>query len=372
MIRLLSITSAPFFPFPRIPVYKALQIFTSATYSTVSPAQVEKVEEEVIEQSEDSTGVLRRWGCSDTDISMLFFRRPSLRNANLSQLQSKLCLLSDLGITGPDLVKIINCRPRFLSCRINHCFEERLVYFMSLFESKEVLRRAIVRNPSLLTYDLHNAVKPAIKLYEELGVTKRDLIPMLLSRPTMIPRTSFNDEKLEYICRAGLSQDSKMYKYVVTLIGISCVETIRGKLANFEKFGLTNEEIFSLFARSPLILTLSIDKVQRNMTFVMGTMKLSAKVVLKHPFLLYMNLDTALKPRILLAEKIQDMNLKLQIKGPTTLRALRMTEKRFVKQFIKRHPKEVADQLMEFYRSAKEIKRLAESSKKTIHKGFPF
>ncbi|KAJ7948967.1 Transcription termination factor like [Quillaja saponaria] len=163
-----------------------------------------------------------------------------------------------------------------------------------------------------------------------------------------------------------------MYKYVVTLIGISCLETIRGKLANLAKFGFTDDEIFGLLGRSPLILTLSIDKIQRNMTFILGTMKLPAKVVLKHPFLFYLNLDTVLKPQILLVEKTQCMNLNLQIKRPPILRALRMTEKRFVKQLIECHPKEVADELMEFYGSAKQIKTLAESSKKGTRKGFLF
>jgi len=225
---------------------------------------------------------------------------------------------------------------------------------MTLFESREVLAKAIVRNPSLLTYDFHNKVKPVIALYEEMGVSGRDLIPMLLSRPTMIPRTSFDEEKMEYIRKTGISKGSKMYKYVVTLIGISRHETICRKVANLEKFGFSEEEIFSLFGRSPLMMTLS------------------PSVVLRYPFLLYSNLEAVMKPRVLLAGKIQDMGLNFQIKGPTMLRALRMTEKRFLKAFVELHPKDVADELMEFYRNAKGVKRLAEASKKSVTNGFPF
>lgn len=38
--------------------------------------------------------------------------------------------------------------------------------------SGDVLAKAIVRNPSLLTYDFHNTIKPAIALYEEIGVCR--------------------------------------------------------------------------------------------------------------------------------------------------------------------------------------------------------
>ncbi|XWS10358.1 hypothetical protein CRYUN_Cryun39dG0070400 [Craigia yunnanensis] len=84
---------------------------------------------------------------------------------------------------------------------------------------------------------------------------------MLMSRPTLIPRTSFNEEKLEYIKKTGVSKGSKMYKYVVTLIGISRIETISEKVTNLEKFGFSEEKVWSLLGRSPLVSTLSVDKV---------------------------------------------------------------------------------------------------------------
>jgi len=235
-----------------------------------------------------------------------------------------------------------------------------------------VLQKAIVRNPSLLLSDGRYNVKATVELYEKLGVKKKDLIQMLLLRPTIISRTFFDAEKLEYLSKTGLTTDSKLYKYVVTLIGISRVETIREKVANFEKFGISEEEIFGLVGRSPNVLTLSTDKVQRNMTFILGTMKLDAKMVLKQPYLLYANVDTVLKPRMLLALKIQDMDSKWQIIGPRIVSLLRMTEKRFLDLFVKCHGEDVANELMDFYKRTKEVKRLGESSKKCGRRGFPF
>lgn len=372
MLRFLSIGSNLFGSFSHVQVIKASLVFTSATYSTIGQAQVKHEKQESIKQSKDAAEVLSNWGCSDDDLMRIFSRCPSLRNSDATNIQSKLTLLSGLGIRASDLVKIINCRPRFFGSRINSCFDERLADLMSLFESKEMLHKAIVRNPSLLLCDNRYDIKATIVLYEKLGVKKSDLIQMLLLRPTIVSRTSFDDEKLEYIGKTGLSKDSKMYKYVVTLIGISRVETIRDKVANFARFGLSDDEIFDLFGRSPHVLTLSTDKVQRNMTFILGTMKLEVNIILKYPFLLYLNMDTVLKPRVLVVMKIRDMDPKFRIIGPTLLRALRMAEERFLNSFIKCYRKEVANELMEFYKRTKEMKRLAESSKKCLHRGFPF
>ncbi|CAA2953326.1 Mitochondrial transcription termination factor, mTERF [Olea europaea subsp. europaea] len=325
-----------------------------------------------IDKPKDSADILRKWGCSNDDISKIFMRRPSLHKMDIKILQSKLEILTDLGIISSDLVKIIHCRPRFLNCRINLWSNERLEYFRTLFGSKEILLKAIVRNPSLLTYDFHNKIKPIIAIYEKLGVSRRDLIPMLLSRPTLIPRTTLDSEKLDYISRTGVSQESRMYKHVVTLLAISRIETIREKVMNLEKYGFSEDEVFKLFGRSPLVLTLSIDKVQRNMTYVVGTMKLPANVVLLNPFLLFFNLEAIIKPRFLLAGKIEGMGIVPQIKGPAMLRALRMSEKRFIAAFITCHSEDVGNELITFYKNAKCVKRLAESSKKNLSKGFPF
>ncbi|KAK1581351.1 hypothetical protein Q3G72_005214 [Acer saccharum] len=122
----------------------------TATCSTKCQAEVltSAVAEESVESEannnnsppkEDSIQIFKKWGCNENDNSKLFTRRPSLRNADLVQLQSKLSLLSGLGLTSSDLVKIVNCRPRFLSSRINHYFDERIEYFTQLFGSKDML-----------------------------------------------------------------------------------------------------------------------------------------------------------------------------------------------------------------------------------------
>ncbi|OMO63684.1 Mitochodrial transcription termination factor-related protein [Corchorus olitorius] len=335
----------------------------ATTCSTICPNEAEILRETGTESPRNSSEVFKKWGCTENDLLNIFSRRPSLRNAQVTPLSSKLELLSCLGITTSDLVKMINRRPHLLRTRINKCFHERLEFFRTLFGSGEVLRKAIVKDPSLLTYDLHNRIKPVIASYEEMGVSGNDLRAMLMSRPTLIPRTSFNEEKMEFIKKIGVSKGSKMYKYVVVLIGISRIETIQEKVANLEKFGCSEDEVWSLLGRSPFILTLSVDKVQRNMIFVVATMKLSPKVVLQRPHLLFSNLETVLKPRFLLAGKLREMELQPQITRSDMLRAFRMKEERFLTSFVRCHPENVATELLEFYKIAKCMKRLAQASK---------
>jgi mTERF domain-containing protein len=158
-LRFLFFPPQDLFLLPGRPVSKTLLFFTTATHSTKSPTQVERAGEEVIGHPKNYIEVLTKWGFSESDIRKISVRRPSLRKADVAHLQSKLNTLNGLGISGTDLVKIINCRPRLLNCRINQSFDEQLKFLVTLFESREELVRAILRNPSLL--------EPSLLTYEE-------------------------------------------------------------------------------------------------------------------------------------------------------------------------------------------------------------
>lgn len=350
-----------------------LSIVSSTRVNHIKKVECVGEKEKVREIPSSPLQVLRRWGCDDDEISKLFTRRPALQRANVAQLEFKLSLLKPLGITSSDLVKILNCRPRFFSCRIHLVLDERINYFMEILGSKEVLRRVIIRNPSLMLYDLDDKIKPAIEFYKGLGCSQQDLVAMLISRPTLIPRTNFNNkEKFEYIQKTGVTRESKMFKYVAAIIGVSRMETIEEKVRNLEKFGFSEEEIWHLCGKCPILLSLSVEKVQRNMTFIIASMKLPAHSVVKHPCLLLLNLESRLKPRADLVKRVLEMRLKPLIKEVNIFTALRMSEKRFLKVYVMCHPQDIAAELMEFYEKSKNMKRLAEKYKKYIRKGFPF
>ncbi|KAL0905863.1 hypothetical protein M5K25_024308 [Dendrobium thyrsiflorum] len=82
-------------------------------------------------------------------------------------------------------------------------------------------------------------------------------------------------------------------------------------MRQIQRFGLSKDEVLSyLLARYPSVLTLSIDKVQRNMTYVLGIMKLPVWAVMEEPKLLSFNLDRCLKPQFLILRILQEVGLK--------------------------------------------------------------
>lgn len=333
----------------------------------------------MVVESQTPADVFRRWGCTESEVSRILARHPSLSRLRVPLLQAKLEALRGVGVGGPELVKIITCRPRFLCGRVGHGVAARIEFLRStLFPSDDagaaLLLRAVSRNPSLLTYDVEGTMRPCVALYQSLGVDPRALGRLLVSRPTIIPRSALDPEKLDLLRRTRLAPAHPMYKYALSVLAISRLDTLRAKLANLEKFGFSCDDVMGLFARTPNVLTLSVDKVQRNMTYIVGTVKLPPRSVLDEPALLYCNLEKVLRPRHLLVVKLRQMGLRPtpQVKEPYVVKAVRMPERRFLRSFVTCHEDAVATELMEYYENVKGLRRLAESSRSTRRLGFPF
>ncbi|XP_006840259.2 uncharacterized protein LOC18430029 [Amborella trichopoda] len=368
-----SITLSPKPPisFHRIP-HLSLHPFSFSSLS--SPPSPESCESLIPLQNnaEMCIEILKNYGCTEIDVSKILDRHPSLLKAKIPFLESKLQILQRLGLPVSDLVKILACRAKFLAVKVKEGLDHRIQYLENLFGSKETLLRALLQNPSLLNYDVDQKLKPCIAMYENMGISRPDLVSLIITRPMIMLHSSLTPEKLDYLKKSGLSKESKMYKYVLSLLAVSRIETVRLKIANFEKFGFSMEEVMGLIGKSPYVLTLSVDKVQRNMTYVVATMKLPAKLIMDNPVLVHANLERVIRPRFILLKKIKAMRLMPQIEGPMMLTALRMTEKRFLQAFVNCHAEDVAQDLLDAYRMAKGLKRLAEASKLPDHKGLLF
>lgn len=103
-----------------------------------------------------------------------------------------------------------------------------------------------------------------------------------------------------------------------------------------------------LLARSCNVLTLSVDKVQRNTPFITETLHNFIAPVYHYLSLVFCSLDRVLRSRHMLSVKLDEMGLEPRIKRPLLLtRVVRMKESRFLKVFMNCHRDDVAGKLMD-------------------------
>ncbi|GLJ48060.1 hypothetical protein SUGI_1014790 [Cryptomeria japonica] len=136
------------------------------------------------------------------------------------------------------------------------------------------------------------------------------------------------------IWEIGANRESNAYKFILSRVAISRVETLMTKIENLKLCGLSAEEIWQLCRAEPQVLRYSKVRVSETMDFVVKDVELPANYIVKHSWLLKINLEKIIRPRFLVWQKIKSMN------GPSLSLSsvLMMTEARFVRNIIRGHP----------------------------------
>eukprot|EP01018_Ginkgo_biloba_P006707 Gb_15878 [translate_table: standard] len=311
----------------------SLSSFDIAKIIKVVP-RLEKIES--IRHIENFVDFCKKCGCSEADIGTIILRNPVLLRAKtMKLLEQKVQLLKDFGLVGENLVKVLTFRPRILSTSLERVLFPRIGFLQKVFQTKDLLVRALVRAPSLLLYDLEKKLKPSVESLESFGLKDKELAALLLTRPSLLVRSSLTPDKISYIHKLGIAKESKMYKHALAVVAASKMETLDEKFQNLVDLGLSSNEVSAIFRVSPYIFILSKEKVRRHMEFIVNSMGLPANAVVKAPYLLSLNLESRIKPRFLVFEKLQSMGLEKKLKSYRGF--LSMPEKKFLERFVNVH-----------------------------------
>lgn len=123
-----------------------------------------------------------------------------------------------------------------------------------------------------------------------------------------------------------------MFKYIVSVVTISGMETLEAKIENLKLCGLSTEETWRPRRPAPhIFFFLCKENVSENMSLLVNKMDLPANYIVNHTSFLLVSLEKTMRPKCLVVKSIDDPHLPL-------LRVLRMLEARFISKIIEGHP----------------------------------
>ncbi|XP_057823367.1 transcription termination factor MTERF8, chloroplastic [Cryptomeria japonica] len=277
---------------------------------------------------------LKKHGCSEVQIAKIMKTMPRLIGRAEGTLEPKLKLLEDFGFVDRNLAKLLTINPSILCNSLNSSLLPKMVFLKEVFQSQDVLVKALLKSPRLLSFSLEKNLKPSFAFWQGWGFCGTGLFSFLRVQPDVLSRTSLTPARVDLIHKIGVDKESKMFKYIVSIVAVSRVETLEAKIENLKYCGLSAEEIWQLFGACPLLLKFSKENVKKKMDFLVNTMELPANYAVKHPGILTVSLEKTTRPRFLVWQKIKSIN-DFNIAFFTVLL---MTEARFVSKIIKGHP----------------------------------
>ncbi|GLJ32357.1 hypothetical protein SUGI_0651180 [Cryptomeria japonica] len=256
-------------------------------------------------------------------------------------LEPKIQVLIDVGVERENISKIVTKCPSILTAKLE-TLRSNLEFLKTVFPTNDFLVRAITRSPFIIRLNLQNVLKPSVAYWEGFGFQGIEFIKFLLIDPWVLMRSSLTPEQLDLNRKIDIQKESKMYKYVVSIVARSRIEVLEAKIVNLQLCGLSPEEACELIRVNPSVLNKSEETIKKKMDFMLNNMGLSVDFVTNHPRMLTMSLDKVMRPRFLVLQNMKAMNGVEEVNPTRLCTMLTVTEAKFVAQIIERHPQSTA------------------------------
>ncbi|GLJ32309.1 hypothetical protein SUGI_0650300 [Cryptomeria japonica] len=198
------------------------------------------------------------------------------------KLEPKIKLLEGFGFEGQTLTKLLTRNSSMLGVALENGLLPTMEFLQDVFQSQDVLVKALFRGPYLPSSNLEKTLKPSVTLWEGWGFRGTGLAGFVMIDPRVLLVTSLTPAHVDLIHKIGGDKESKTFKYIVSKVVCSRVETLEAKIENLKLCGLSSEEAWQVFRANPSLLGCSKDNMREKIKFIVNTMELSVNYVVKH------------------------------------------------------------------------------------------
>ncbi|XP_021627201.2 transcription termination factor MTERF15, mitochondrial [Manihot esculenta] len=295
---------------------------------------------------------------------------------------SVLRLLREHGFTISQISKIVKTRPHLLLAHPEKTLLPKLEFLRSIGFSRTGLSVMVSRNPDFLARSLERWLIPTYEILKSVLVSDEKVVKTLNNRfISFLPKRFFNNYSL--LREIGVSESSISYllsqspqamseevsKFAVQVEKVmklgfdpskfNFVEAVRvfhglssksweQKMKVYKRFGLSEDEIWSMFRKYPTCMALSEKNVIDTMDFLVCKMGWQPAAVAKTPLMLGFNLERRIMPR---CSVVRVLLLKGLIKADVHLSSVLIpSEKFFFERFVTKYQEHLPELLDIFHK----------------------
>uniref|UniRef100_A0ACD5ZAD3 Uncharacterized protein n=1 Tax=Avena sativa TaxID=4498 RepID=A0ACD5ZAD3_AVESA len=288
-------------------------------------------------------------GLSSADIAAAVAKDPLLLCAKVGKTLSPVVYgLTALGLSHTEIARLVSLAPASFRCR---SIVSNLPYYLSLFGSYEILLRALRGCSNFLSSDLERVVKPNVALLRECGLDDCGIAKLCLAVPWLLATKVENVRKM-VACAEGIGVpcDSGMFRIALQAVAFLSEEKIPAKVDYLKNtIRWSDAEVRIAVCKGPMLLTMSMDTLQRKSEFLISEIGLEPAYIAHQPAMITYSLEGRLRPRYCVVKFLKENGLLKR--DPSYSTVVKITEKLFVEKFICPH-KEAVPHLSGYYASA--------------------
>ncbi|KAF2322028.1 hypothetical protein GH714_005809 [Hevea brasiliensis] len=302
---------------------------------------------------------------------------------------SVLRLLREHGFTNSDISRIVKSRPQVLLAHPKNTLMPKFEFLRSIGVSTSGLSIIVSRNPFLLTQSIEQHLIPLYEFLKSVLVTDEKVVTALKHMKRNFKLNSFSNnlaflrglgvpqssisylltqhpfvmfqevgklaEGVNKVMKLGFDPSKIMFVEAVLVFYTMTQKTWEHKMGVYRRWALSEDEIWLIFRKHPICMTLSEKNVMGTMDFLVFKMGWQPAAVARVPVVLCYSLERRIMPR---CSVVRVLLLKGLIKADIHLSSVLISsEKLFLERFVIKYQENVP-QLLDIFQRKMDLKEL--------------
>ncbi|XP_059279870.1 transcription termination factor MTERF9, chloroplastic-like [Lycium ferocissimum] len=278
---------------------------------------------------------LKQTGFSNTQIKILVSKSPDLLFYDVERiLKPKLHCLTELGLSGSDIVKILLRDWTFFSRGLDTHIRPVIKCLRILLGSDENVVKVIKKTSWLISYNGGITIQDCLNLLQSVGCSNDKIKNFVLTRPGIL---KLGAKKLEETLHRvekefGVSPDSAMFLHIVSVLASHSRSNLDKKVEIFKSFGWSDSDVLTMLQKLPYCVGLSDAKVRTALTFLMNELGHESVYIASRPSLLMCSLEKRVRPRYEIWKLVNEKKLTKCKWGFYTV--VSCPESRFLEKYV--------------------------------------
>ncbi|KAL7585350.1 transcription termination factor MTERF8, chloroplastic [Lactuca sativa] len=267
--------------------------------------------------------IFKEYGLNNVQIRDIVSMAPRILTVKPNKtLEPKLKVFTELGLLGPDLVKLVKRNPLIFSRGLHTQIIPTVDYLRNLLGCDENVVKMINRSKwMLLPNSSLRRISANISLLKKYGLSDEKILKLLVTDPQRMKQTpELIESKLQYLeQKLGISRDSPLLIHALVAVMYRSESEIEKNLQVFRRFGWSDLEIGRLLKSQPYCLNKSEAYIVDKLNYFMKELKYTPSYLMGSTSFWTLSLEKRMKPRI---EIIKILKKKELVKESLSLSTL--------------------------------------------------
>ncbi|XP_054811722.1 transcription termination factor MTEF1, chloroplastic-like isoform X3 [Prosopis cineraria] len=251
------------------------------------------------------------------------------------------------GVPTSHIPRLVCSYPQIMSRSLTKQLIPSFDFFRDVFQSDENLVKTL-RYCSGILLDINTRAVPNMQLLRGAGVPESNVIKLLQYFPRALTYSPNQFKSIvERVKEIGINPLKFQFLMAVHVYSSFSKSTLAKKADTYKKWGWSDNDILAAFRRYPFCMTVSEDKLDAALEFLVHNLGCDSSVISTYPIVLAYSLRKRIVPR---GAVLQVLLSKGLVKSKTLLATFAYTEKVFLRRLVLCHGQE-ANELLELYRT---------------------